>query len=486
MFHQTLTIKLKGMKLIDALRTENARTENGALTNETSLNNCVDLFFTIGASRNSSKKSKIITFNKAFNENPLMALKILFWVRDVRGGAGERNTFTEIIQSIGNRRPDLIEKNISLIPEYGRWSDVLVLLDTKSDNFALNLIKEGISSRDNLCAKWLPRCSGKNYTKRRWANKIRKFLGLSPKEYRKLLSTSKVVENLMCDNRFDEIEYSKVPSKAMSRYMNSFSRNDEYRFESYLESLKKGESKINSGAVYPYDIIQNLKFGKSDGAELQWNALPNFMEGNDEMILPLVDVSGSMDVAIGGNENLRAMDVAISLGLYISERNIGPFKDSFITFSRRPQMHVLNGGLSDRYSQLKRADWGMNTNFTSVFKLILEKANEFELPQSEMPKKVLVLSDMQFDMADGRYDVTNHKYIKRLYKESGYEMPQIVYWNLNARTGSFPVTINETDCCLISGFSPSILKSVLGGDEMTPMSIMLKTINNERYSKIKI
>ena len=141
------------MKLVDALRTENAKTENGALTNETSLNNCVDLFFTIGASRNLSKKSKITAFNKAFNENPLMALKILFWARDIRGGAGERNTFTEIIHSIGNRRPDLIEKNIHLIPEYGRWSDVLVLLDTKSDNLALDLIKQGVSSKDNLCAK---------------------------------------------------------------------------------------------------------------------------------------------------------------------------------------------------------------------------------------------------------------------------------------------------------------------------------------------
>lgn len=486
MFYQTLRIKLKRMKLVDALRTENARTENGALTNETSLSNCVDLFFAIGASRNSSKNSKIISFVKAFNENELVAFKILFWARDVRGGAGERKTFSDIITYIGNKRVDLIQKNIHLIPEYGRWSDVLYLLDTKSDKFALNLIKQGLSSKDSLCAKWLPRCSGKNHTKRRWANKIRKFLGLSPKNYRKLLTTSKVVENLMCDNKFDEIEYSKVPSKAMSMYMNSFSKNDEYRFESYLESLRNGETKINSGAVYPYDIIQNLKFGNKEGSELQWNALPNFMEGNDEMILPLVDVSGSMGVAMGGNENLTAMDIAISLGLYISERNIGPFKDSFITFSRRPQMHVLNGGLSDRYSQLKRADWGMNTNFTRVFKLILEKANEFELPQSEMPKKVLVLSDMQFDSADSYYDITNHNKIKDLYNESGYEMPQIVYWNLNSRCSTFPVTINESNCCLISGFSPSILKSVLGGDEMTPMSIMLKTINNERYNKIKI
>ena len=477
-------------KLIDAIRTADARTENGMTTHSSTLNMCVDLFFTIGAMRGQDKQRLINTFVKAYTESPLTATKLLFWARDVRGGAGERQIFRDLITYLANsKNADVLRKNLSLVSEYGRWDDLLILIGTPLEKDALDLIANALKDGNGLCAKWMPRPHIKNREKKRWANAVRKHMKMTPKAFRKMLvEHTNVVESLMCSKEFGAIEYSKIPSKAMSDYMKAFGRNDYERFSAYLNSVDKGETKINAGAVYPYDIVKNMQHGSSKGADTQWNALPNYMEGNAERLLPMVDVSGSMDCAAGGNSNVTCMNVAISLGLYISERNEGPFKDAFITFTSEPTLQYLKGSLSERYRQIK-GPVGYNTNLEAAFTMLLNKAVTNNVPAEEMPTMILVLSDMEFDNSSvrGMKNATAQEMIRTMYEKAGYEMPKLVYWNIQSRHGNNnPVKFDESGTCLVSGFSPSILKNLLAGKEMTPLSMMLSVIESDRYKSITI
>lgn len=484
------------MKLVDALRTKDTVTENGMATNSSSLNLCVDLFFKVGALRGKDKTTKINAFSKAFGEDPLTAMKILFWARDVRGGAGERGTFRDIVIHLAKTHQDTLSKNLPLFSEFGRWDDLLVLIGTSLEKEALELIKTALEKNDGLCAKWMPRGNTKNRERKVWARAIRKYLGLSPKNYRKLLvNLSNTVEQSMCAREFSTISYSKVPSKAMSDYMKAFSRNDGDRFGEYLRSLEKGETTINAGAVYPYDILKNMKYGQNKGADLQWNALPNYLEGNMERLLPLVDVSGSMGCPAGGSGSITCMDVAISLGLYISERNEGSFKDAFLTFTSTPSLEYLKGTLSERYGQLVRAPWGGSTNIEAAFKTILTKAKAMNVPTNEMPTMLLVLSDMEFNQATGgsywgnrlsSWNPTAQEMVEKMYAESGYEIPKVVYWNINARNDNNPVQFDKQGTALVSGFSPALLKNLLAGKDMTPLSMMMDIVNSDRYSVVTI
>jgi hypothetical protein len=480
--------------LLKAMQTKNSFTENGMSTNSSSLNHCVDLFFQIGAMRGQDKQRLINAFTKAFNEDTLTAMRLLFWARDVRGGAGERKVFRDIIEYLAENRTETLRKNLHLINEFGRWDDLLVLVGTPLESDALALIATALNNKDGLCAKWMPRPNVDNREKKRWATALRKHLGLTPKEYRKLLSeNSNTVEQLMCAKEWSKIEYSKLPSKAMSDLMKAFSKNDLERFQTYLTSVEKGEAKINAGAVYPYDIVKNLKQGNSKGANVQWDALPNFMEGSAERVLPVVDVSGSMETAVGGNANVTCMDVAISLGLYISERNVGPFKDAFVTFSESPTLQILNGSLNERYNQLARADWAMSTNLEAVFKLVLSKASDSNVSEDEMPTMILILSDMEFNSATNSYRSTSawnptaQEMIRKMYKDAGYKMPNIVYWNIQSRgDNNKPVHFDTNGTALVSGFSPALLTNLLGGKDMTPISMMMSVIDSERYSVVTV
>jgi hypothetical protein len=476
------------MKLVDALQTKNTVTENGMVTNSSSLNDCVNLFFQIGAMRGQDKTRLVNTFVKAYEENALTAMKILFWARDVRGGAGERQIFKDIVKYLAGSRTESMRKNLGLISEFGRWDDLLSLVGTPLENDALTLISDALKNGNGLAAKWMPRPNVNNREKKRQASALRKFLKLTPAAYRKMLAElSSTVEQLMCANEFGKINYSHVPSRAMSDYMRAFGKRDGERFTSFIESVKKGDVKINAGAVYPYDIVKNLKYGNSNGADAQWNALPNYLENNNEQFLPVVDVSGSMECPAGNNPNVTCMDVAISLGLYISERNEGAFKDSFITFSDRPSLQVLKGSLSERYRQLARADWQMSTNIERVFTTILDSAVSNNVPQSEMPTMVLILSDMEFNQGTrGNWDKSAQEIFESKYAAAGYKMPKIVYWNIQARNNNFPVQFNKEGVGLVSGFSPSLLTSVLSGKDLTPFSMMMEVIGSERYSVVTV
>jgi hypothetical protein len=456
-------------------------TDNRMVTNPTSLNKCVDLFFSIGSMRGKSKDKVVKLFSEAYNENPLVASKILFWVRDVRGGAGERKVFRDVISYLTTNSPQTVRKNIGLIPEFGRWDDVLVLFGTELEDDMFSLIKTSLSNGDGLSAKWMPR-------KGVIANGLRKFFKYTPKQYRKMLvDLTNVVESKMCAGEWESIDYSKLPSLASSRYQKTFNRNDSVRYDEYKQSLLDGTAKVNAGAVYPYDIIKSMNLGGDDIVNnKQWESLPNWMEGSVERILPVVDVSASMGVEVGGNPNLSCMDVAISLGMYISERNEGNFKDVFITFSNNPQLQYLTGTLRERLQQLRRADWGMSTDLEAVFNLILNQAKINNVPEDNMPTKILILSDMQFNQAVGRDEFSAQSMIETMYEEMGYIKPDIIYWNLNAGGGNFPVVFNKNGTALVSGFSPSILKSILGGKNMTPESILMDTVNDDRYSVVTV
>ena len=476
--------------LMEALQTENTTTTNGMTTSSSSLNECVNLFFSIGAMRGKNKEKVISMFSKAFNEDPRTAMRILFWARDVRGGAGERQIFRDVVNYLAVNHPQAVRSNLDLIPEYGRWDDVHGLFGTELESDAVSLLVQGLKDANGLAAKWMPR-------KGLVFNKVRKSLKVTPKELRKLVvSLSNTVEQKMCSNKWDEIEYPKTPSLAMSGYMKSFGRNDYERFSEYVQALKKGEVKVNAGALYPYDITKSLRLGDNqDLANEQWKALPNYMEGSEELILPMVDVSGSMNCSAGNNPNLTCMEVAISLGMYISERNEGSFKDMFMTFSSNPQIQKLLGPLSDRYRQLARAEWGMSTNLEAAFKTILDQAVKFNIPQGEMPTKVLILSDMEFNQATGnRWSRNDNDWnpsamamIDEMFTEAGYVRPGIIFWNINSRGGNFPASFDEMGTALISGFSPSIMKSVISNpNSLTPVNIMKETVNSERYELVTV
>lgn len=455
---------------------DTALTDNGARTNHSSLDSLLDLFFVIGASRG---KDISYLFTRAMVQDPELVGRVLLWARDIRGGAGERDTFRKLVVNyIDSLDSAKAESFVRKIVEVGRWDDLFVLFGTNHENLALSLFKEGLEAKNGLCAKWIPR-QGAN------SRKIAKFMGIhNPKVWRKLLvSLSNTVEQKMCAKEWDKIVYEHVPSVASSRYKKAFNRNDTVRFAAYVEALLKGEAKINASAIFPHDIIKGSHRGVPETEKkhivAQWAALPNYMEGATRRILPMVDVSGSMTCEV--SRGLTALDVAVALGLYISERNEGIFKDQFLTFSATPELVQLKGDVVQRLLSMHRASWDMNTDLNKAFRVVLDSAKRHNVPKEQMPNQILILSDMEFDEACEGNSITNFQAIEKLYEESGYEMPEVVFWNLNGRAGNVPVTRHQSGTCLVSGFSPSILKRIVKG-VVNPQQIMMDTIMDERYS----
>lgn len=492
------------MNFVEMMSEKDTYTANGAVTNSTSHNKCLDLFFLAGACRNEREEDITKLLISSYIQDRLTTLKIIFWAGDIRGGAGERRFFKIALKWLAQTHPNDIQNNIQLIPEFSRW-DVLFELAMEHQiifSFILSVLGGSMEDpRRALLCKWLPRkvkatdkhkvvknkkvqmtVSKKRLLYGGIAGKIMKAMRLTPKQYRKMLvNGSKTVEQKMCAKQWNTIEYSKVPSVAMNKYNKAWYRNDEERFTQYIEDVNKGKSKINASVIFPHDIIKQYFTGTSEaltGAQItQWNNLPNYLGDAINSIIPVCDVSGSMQ-----DNNYLPLSMSVALGLYISERNQGPFKDAFITFSEEPQMCYLKGNINERILQLQTTTWGFNTNVIKVFETILERAKETKAPQEMMPKTVLLISDMEFDQADESQ--TNFEYIDYLYKENGYQRPNIVFWNVNGRTGNVPVTKNDQGVALVSGASPSIIKSVLSND-LSPEKVMYDTINNERYLGIR-
>ncbi len=478
-------------KLIAAIKAKPvyARTENNAKTLASSTDKLLDFFYLMGASRGKDIRAE---FSRAYGEDPELTARALCYLRDAREGIGEREQFRVLFKELARENPRLTIAVLCKLPELGRWDDIAeaVNIEGASQGTAISLIRKALEEKNGLCAKWMPR-------KGELAFKIRTLLGMSPKQYRRtIVDLSATVEQKMCANEWNKINYSHVPGIAAARYQAAFGRHDPVGFGEYKAKLVKGDKtvKVNAGAIFPYDVIKGLKRGDEAVANAQWNALPDFTGGSEERAICVVDTSGSMSTGIPGS-NVSAMDVALSLGLYLSERLQGPFKDTFITFSANPELQVVKGTLKNRMQSMEKAQWGMNTNLQAVFQLILNTAIKNKLANEDLPAKVLIISDMEFDACtrDGGYgyygrdilpkESTNLKAVKERYKEAGYEMPQLVFWNVMARsTKNVPAKATQKDVALVSGFSPAVVKSVLGNKSFTPRDVMLDTLMRDRYN----
>ena len=465
---------------VEAVQNQSARTENGMRARQSTANACVDLFFKIGASR-----GKDITkdFVAAYVEDKDVALRIAQWARDVRGGSGERELYRQILKYLEKHDPSAAVALLKKTPEIGRWDDIFIFQDPKVKWEAFTMLGDALREKNGLAAKWTPRQGP-------LAAEIRKFFGMSPKFYRKsLVELTNVVEQQMCAGKWDEINHSHVPSVAASRYKKAFTRHGT-KFAEYVAKLKAGDVdvKVNAAAVYPYDVLKGVMsyhyskdYGQTelDHIVAQWNALPNYV--GDASILPLVDVSGSMSTSIGGGKT-TAMDVAVSLGLYLADKNKGKFKDTFLTFSSNPELLHLKGNILQKTQQMVKSSWDMSTDLHKAMNKILSTAVAGNVPQDEMPQMLLILSDMQFNQCV-RNDDTAMQMIERKYAEAGYKVPAVVFWNLNAKD-NVPVKHDKSGAALVSGFSPAIVKSVLSTDmdQFTPQGIMLKAVMVDRYA----
>ncbi len=472
---------------VSAVQNQSARTTNGMRARASTASACVDLFFKIGASR-----GKDITkdFVAAYAENREVALRIAQWVRDVRGGAGEREIFRQILTYLDKHNPTDAALLLMKVPEIGRWDDIFVVKNKDNRHKALSMLGDALRAKNGLAAKWTPR-------KGEVAVEIRNFFGMSPKFYRKsLVEMTKVVEQDMCAQKWDAINFSHVPSLAHSRYKKAFFRNTQ-EYAKYVAELTKDPKdrtvnvKINAGAVYPYDVLKgligsyrsNYNATELGALQAQWDAMENFI--GDANVLPLVDVSGSMSCPAGGRNSqskTTCMDVAVSLGLYVADKNKGKFKDTFLTFSGTPELLHLKGNIVQKVNQMVSSNWGMNTDLVKAMDKILKTAIQGGVPQEEMPEMLLIMSDMQFDQC-ARFDDSAMKMIARKFEAAGYELPKIVFWNLNA-ADNVPVKYDASNVALISGFSPQIMVSVLGGDteKFTPEAIMMKAVGIDRYA----
>jgi len=462
---------------VEAVANQEARTANGMKARKSTSNAVVDLFYNIGASRG---KDIVPAFTAAYVADKNLALRIALWARDARSGAGERDLFRSILKHLEKTDKDAALALLKKVPELGRWDDIFVFTDKDLKSAAYTMLGNALREKNGLAAKWTPR-------KGEVAREVREFFGMSPKFYRKsLVALTKVVETQMCAKDWDNINFSHVPSVAASRYKKAFNRNTT-KFAEYVASLVKGDPtvKVNASAIFPYDVLKGVSYAnfsktETDHIIAQWEALPNYV-GNAN-ILPLVDVSGSMGSPAGKNTSVTCMDVAVSLGLYLAEKNQGKFKDTFLTFSDKPELMTLKGNVVQKMAQMVKSDWGMSTNLHAAFSKILDVAVANEVPQSEMPEMVLILSDMQFN-ACVKHDSSAMEMIERKFKAAGYSVPQVVFWNLNA-SDNVPVKADKSGAALVSGFSPAITKALLAADmdEFTPEGIMLKTVMSDRYN----
>lgn len=475
--------------LIDAIENKQnvTTTENGAAALKTTLKCTVDFFGLGGALRSREEADVIGLFSKAFAEDPLVAVKTLFYTRDVRSGLGERKTFRTIFNWLSKEYPEVAIKNLENVVEFGRWDDLYCTrgTDVWKDNvlpmFKNEFFKVGTPS---LFFKWCASLNTSSKETRTIAEEIRSFLGVCPRTYRKTLSHKRaaldVVERKMCSNKWGDINYKGVPSKAALNYKGAFEKHDGVRYAQYIADVKSGKTTINAGTLYPYDIVEKcFAYDESSTLDVLWNALPNYMEGDTSNGIVVADVSGSMSG--------RPMAVSISLAMYISERNKGEFKDRFITFSETPTLQkVIGNNIREKVRNLQSADWGMSTNLESVFNLILDTAKEHNIPASELPSKVYIVSDMNFNEALKFPDLTLFQNIDAAYKSAGYERPELVFWNVNAKNTHFPIKFDQVGTCLVSGCSPSILTSLLAGKIVSPEQIMLDTINVKRYDSVVV
>ena len=490
-------------------------TENGAVTHKTTKSDPLDMFAMGAAMRTRSDEDVILMFRKAFKENPVYALKCLFYIRDVRGGQGERRFFRVVMKDLAKFDTAAARRNLKFVPEFGRWDDLYVFVGTPLETDALQIMKDQLAldvecKTPSLLAKWLKSENTSSVESRRLGNITREFFGMSHKQYRKTLSILRerinVLERLMSEGRWDEIEFDKIPSKAGMKYKNAFARHDLERaknenVQTYADFAKDSTKKVNAKALYPYEcvhealnIMGNQQGWSSRGRHVAlddtqrlmtnkyWDNLADYFNGATFNGIALVDTSGSMSGT--------PIEVAISLGLYCAEKNQGAFANHFISFESNPHWIETAGvDFCDKVYRITGAEWGGSTNVEAAMDLILNVAKQNGCSQDEIPQNLVIISDMEFN-----YCVTSNNYgrgnvndtlfekIAAKYRANGYEMPHVIFWNVNARQANIPM-LGNGNVSFVSGFSPSIFETIMSGK--TGYDLMMEKLDSERYAQIQ-
>ena len=494
-------------------------TENGAITHKTTKSDLLDMFALGGSYRKRSDDDVKLLVRKAFKENPVYALKCLFYLRDVRGGQGERRFFRVAIKDLVSVDADAVRRNLQFIPEFGRWDDLYVFVGTALEADAMKIMKDQLEidvqcKTPSLLAKWMKSENTSSRDSQRLGDVTRRYLGMSHKQYRKTLSILRarinVLERLMSEGRWDEIEFDKIPSKAGMKYKNAFARHDLERaknenVQTYADFAKDTTKKVNASVLNPVDIADQIfKYNgwgyRSNPSETDrlmwqkyWDNQKDYYNGRQENGIAIVDVSGSMSG--------QPMNAAVSMGAYIAERGKGPFKDHFITFSSNPALVRFDGvDIYDKFQRARQADWGGSTNIEATFDMMLNVARQNHVPASDMPQTLYIFSDMEFNacMSCGARSTDRWGYGSRInggeagvntllegiaqkWARYGYELPRVIFWNLDARQDNIPALGGRFS--YISGFSMNMIEQVLSGED--GYSLMMKKLDTERYACIK-
>ena len=466
-------------------------TENGAVTPLTTQSDVLDLFSTIGALRSATEQEIVSRFRRAWAEDRDLAVRTLFYARDVRGGLGERRVFRVLLHALAWTEPATVCRNLHAIAEYGRFDDLLVLMDTPCERDMLSFLAKQLredlrhdaqGEPVSLLAKWLPSVNASNQEAVRMAKKIARALGMNDAAYRHTLSRLRarlrILENSLRERDYS-FDYQAQPSRAMFVYRRAFLRNDEARYRGYMEQVAAGKATLHTSSLNPCDLVaqaRNLSGNQAERLVLNttWNALEDFTDGRNALCV--VDTSASM--LWSGNPT--PFDVAISLGLYFAERNTGAFRNCFITFSEHPRLIEIKGkDLADRVNYCHScAEFG-NTNIQAVFELVLRTAVQHHVPQKELPETLYIISDMEFDACSRDASLSNFDYARRLYGQHGYTLPNLVFWNVQSRTVQQPVTKDARGVALVSGYTPRLFTQVVSNK--TPYQLMLQVLNAERY-----
>ena len=496
-------------------------TENGAVGYRTTGKELLDLNFSIASLRKMSVEEVVKRLMRAFCENKMLAMKWLFYSRDVRGGCGERRLFRVVLENLAKTNSEMVIPVIGLISEYGRYDDMWCLLDNDEAAAVVYQIVDKQLKQDwenmeagkpvSLLGKWMASINASSEKTKEYGKKLCKALNMTEREYRKALSKLRkyldIVEVKMSDKNWSEIKYEAIPSRANLIYNSAFLRNDEERRREYLSKLEKGETKINASTLFPHDIVHkytdNSRYGwgsrglkaKDATIEALWKALPDTVNDCGNTIV-VADGSGSMTSVVDNSSRVTALEVANALAIYFAEHSSGQFKDKYITFSEHPQFVDFSkcNTLHDKLQTAMAYNEVANTNIEAVFDLILTTAINNKMHQEDLPKNILIISDMEFDSCatsgnGGRWNTvrpTQHLFdvIAQKYAQAGYQIPRLVFWNVNSRTGTIPVKENDLGVALVSGFSVNVAKMVMSG-KTDPYECLLETLNSERYAPVE-
>ena len=490
-------------------------TENGAVTHKSTMNALLDMFAMGAAYRKRSDEDCILLFRNAFTENPVYALKCLFYIRDVRGGQGERRFFRVCMRDLASWNTEAAARNLRYVPEFGRWDDLYIFVGTPLEADALQFMKEQLAldiqcKTPSLLGKWLKSENASSQETKRLARKSAAAFGMTPKQYRKTLSILRerinVLERLMSAGKWDEIEFDKIPSKAGLIYKNAFAKHDiermksERNVQSYEDFAKDTNTKVNAKTLYPYEVVEkglNVMgcrgwYWNNSGTSMDnvdrlmvnkyWDNLADYFNGANFNALAVVDTSASM--------RGTPLNVAISLGMYCAEKAKGPFAGHYVSFSPRPQLIKTEGvDFCDKIARIYATNLCENTNIEATFDMLLNTAIANNCSQDDLPQNLIVISDMEFDAGTGYWNRShNHtqtlmESIRQKWAAHGYVLPKLIYWNVDARQNNIPEDIGCGLVSYVSGFSPSIFQTIMSGK--TGVELMMEKLDSERYAVIQ-